>query len=245
MHPDDEDTTMDTHVDADRTPAHGAVDVLGHKQLLREGERAAAALRRLGVREGDPVAVALPMSLESVVVTLACIRLGAQRVTLPVQGQLSFVRDRVNGSGARLVVTADSCRTADGPRDVKAGIDRALWDCPAVHTVLVVPQVARPVPWVPGRDLWWHEALTNATVPAGSLTPDPYAGGMTSTPRQHRPLADPLAALDFDDPLDQRSADDSDHGWGERLEDGRGGTAGGPGAAGLAHLLRERPPHHL
>ena len=44
-------------------------------------------------------------------------------------------------------------------------LDRALADCPGVRSVVVVPQVARPVPWVPGRDLWWHEALDHDLPP--------------------------------------------------------------------------------
>ncbi|MER7397704.1 hypothetical protein ABT381_19605 [Streptomyces sp. NPDC000151] len=47
------------------------------------------------------------------------------------------------------------------------------------------------------------------------------------------------AALIFDDPLDQQSADDTDRGWGERP---------GPGsssAADLARFLDEKPPHHI
>jgi acetyl-CoA synthetase len=224
--------------------------VLGHAQLLREGEQTAQILTRLGVREGDPVAVLLPMCLESVVVTLACIRLGAMRITLPVGNHLGFVRNRIRSSGARVVVCADACRQDGGVQDVKAGLDRALWGCPAVHSVVVVPQFARPVPWVPGRDLWWHEALTTRTPPMAGA---PYAGLMSSTPGSpldgpppQRPMPDPLAALDFGDPLDQRAPDDADQGWGERLpEDPDRGGSGGGGAADLARFLNERPPHHL
>ncbi|MGP4113397.1 AMP-binding protein [Streptomyces sp. 4N509B] len=217
----------------------GPADVLNHRQLQRQGEQAAEALSRLGVRDGDSVAVALPMCLESVVVTLACIRLGALRITLPVGDHLGFVRNRIRSSGARVVVTADASRTPMGLWDVKAGIDRALWGCPEVHTVIVVPQVPRPVPWEPGRDLWWHEALAfGGPGPDGVLGVGPYAGGMT-TPPPERSLPDPLAAFDFDDPLDRPAADDTDRGWGDRPEEGTGG------ARDLARFLEERPPHHL
>ncbi|MGW7195579.1 hypothetical protein [Streptomyces chryseus] len=49
----------------------------------------------------------------------------------------------------------------------------------------------------------------------------------------------PKPALDFGDPLDQQSADDTDRGWGERPP-GSGGSA-----ADLARFLDEKPPHHL
>jgi hypothetical protein len=48
----------------------------------------------------------------------------------------------------------------------------------------------------------------------------------------------PKPALVFDDPLDQQSSDDTDHGWGERSDSGGG-------AADLKRFLDEKPPHHL
>lgn len=59
--------------------------------------------------------------------------------------------------------------------------------------------------------------------------------GAAPDPAQQR---DPAAALVFDDPLSQPSADDSDAGWGER-------PSQGGGANDLARFLDEKPPHHL
>lgn len=253
MPPDDHDKRARGDGDEKRDLRAGPADVLGHVQMLRQGEFAAGALARAGVREGDPVAVLLPMCLESVVVTLACIRLGAMRITLPVGNHLGFIRNRIRSSGTRVVVCADSCRQEDRVLDVKAGLDRALWGCPDVHTVLVVSQLARPVPWVPGRDLWWHEAIAPT---AGPRAPGegPYAERMSSSPGHPadlpddlppaRRLRDPLAALDFGDPLSERSPDDADQGWGERFPEDQGHGDGG-GTADLARFLNERPPHHI
>ncbi|MBL1067429.1 AMP-binding protein [Streptomyces sp. 7-21] len=142
-----------------------AADVLSHAQLLRQGERAAWALTRLGLKAGDAVTVLLPMCLESVVVTLACVRLGVLRKTLPVTGCHASLRAGIRASGSRVVISAGSCLSEGKPVHVKARLDRALADCPGVRSVVVVPQVARPVPWVPGRDLWWHEALDHDLPP--------------------------------------------------------------------------------
>ncbi|MFF0594343.1 hypothetical protein [Streptomyces antibioticus] len=59
---------------------------------------------------------------------------------------------------------------------------------------------------------------------AGSDAPEPRA---------------PKAALVFDDPLDQQSSDDTDHGWGERP------APSGDSAADLRRFLDEKPPHHI
>ncbi|RMI43419.1 AMP-binding protein [Streptomyces triticirhizae] len=209
----------------------GPADVLTHGQLLRMGEKAGTALRRHGVAEGDAVAVQLPMCLESVVVTLACLAIGAQRITLPIGDHQRFVRDRLNSCRARVVVCADACEIDGRVHAVKSAMNRVLEDCPDVRTVMVVRQLARPVPWEPGRDRWWHEELRPRTLP-----PRPYPGRMSElNPEDPRQGAERLV---FDDPLAGRSSDDSDHGWGEGSpEDAADGN--------LARLINERPPHHI
>ncbi|TNM26682.1 AMP-binding protein [Streptomyces sedi] len=207
----------------------GPADVLTHAQLLRLGEQAGAALKRHGVSGGDAVAVQLPMCLESVVVTLACLQIGARRITLPLGDNPGFVRDRLNNCGARVVVCADACEMDERVYPVKTSLHRVLGDCPDVRTVLVVRQLARPVPWEPGRDRWWHEELRPRTLP-----PRPYPGRMSDM----RLDDDRTNRLVFDDPLGGRSSDDSDHGWGE-------GPAEDAADGNLMRLINERPPHHI
>ncbi|WP_329121440.1 hypothetical protein [Streptomyces sp. NBC_01465] len=54
-----------------------------------------------------------------------------------------------------------------------------------------------------------------------------------------KPGPRPKPRLDFDDPMDQQSSDDTDQGWGERP------SGGDSSAADLARFLDEKPPHHL
>ncbi|NXY95843.1 hypothetical protein HYE82_15870 [Streptomyces sp. BR123] len=76
-----------------------------------------------------------------------------------------------------------------------------------------------------------QSANAEPSSPAGAESPaDPQAG--SAAPRKPRPR------LVFDDPLDQQSRDDTDHGWGERA------PATGS-SADLARFLDEKPPHHL
>lgn len=131
-----------------------------HVRLVDEARRAAEALTRLGVEVGERVAALLPMTPESVVVTMACCRLDARRVTLPLGEPAPLLRDRIRESGAGVVIAADGCFYGDLRYPAKRVLDQALADCPAVRSVLVVHRMARPVPWTPGRDQWWHEALT-------------------------------------------------------------------------------------
>lgn len=214
-------------------------DMLTHAELVDHGRRAASALARLGVGPGSRLAVLLPMCLESVVITLACLRLDALRITLPLGDHTGWIRHRIRSCGARVVVTADSCLHDGAVLPVKAGLDQILGGCPEVRSVLVVPQHPRPVPWTPGRDQWWPDVLAAQELPAR-----PYPGGMTSPSHAHPEHSEhpetsvrALPTFVFDDPLAARSADDRDEGWGERQA---GASAGGD----LARFLDEKPPHH-
>ena len=129
-------------------------------ELQEQADRATAALAELGVRAGDRVAVMLPMAAESVVVTLACVRLDALRITLPLDGEpLWDLRPRLARTGATVVVTVDACLRDGVVLPLKSRLDRALAGTTEVRHVLVARHLPRPVPWTPGRDLWWHEAL--------------------------------------------------------------------------------------
>lgn len=66
--------------------------------------------------------------------------------------------------------------------------------------------------------------------PSGATPPEP---GPKLTP-----VSKPVSKLVFDDPLDQQSPDDTDHGWGDR-------PSGGSSASDLARFLDEKPPHHI
>lgn len=138
-------------------PTPGAEFV--HLQLVAQARQAANTLRQLGVTAGEKVAVLLPMAPESVVVTMACGRLDAIRTTLPLGEPAGLLRRRIAESGVRVVVTADSCYHSEQRYQAKYLLDQALSGLSGVESVLVVHRLPGPVPWVPDRDLWWHEAL--------------------------------------------------------------------------------------
>lgn len=234
-------------------------DVLSQRQFMEKAGQLTEVLAGHGVRPGGSVAVLLPMCLESVITTLACIRLEARRITLAVGDASHLLRDRIRGAGAPVVITGGSCRSGGRTDATKAGLDRALRECPGVRAVLVVPLLPRPLPWTPGRDHWWHEALASRALPPrphpprsyppGGYAAGPYPGAMSSFPEPGLPKAaegtgmpvpalTAAARLDFDDPLERRSADDADHGWGDR-------PSQDASAADLARFLEEKPPHHV
>ncbi|MFC0600345.1 AMP-binding protein [Streptomyces palmae] len=154
---------------------------LTHGELLDQAACAAEALVRLGVRAGDRVAVHLPLVPESVIATLACGRIDAVRCSMPVGLRAHELREHLRESGARVLITADGDLRAGETRALKALADRAVEGCPEVRNVLVVHRVSRPVPWTPGRDLWWHEALggNGPVASCGHTSRGPVGGART------------------------------------------------------------------
>jgi acetyl-CoA synthetase len=135
--------------------------VLTYRDLYREVNQAAAALKRLGVKKGDRVAIYLGMIPELPIAMLACARLGATHTVIFAGFSAESIADRVTDSGATFAITADGGWRRGNRIPLKETMDRALQTCPGVRNVLVVNRTDRlqDVSMQAGRDSWWHEAL--------------------------------------------------------------------------------------
>ncbi len=173
----------------------GDTRVLTYQDLAREVNRAAAALRQLGVQKGDRVALYLPMIPELPIAMLACARIGAPHTVIFGGFSAEALRDRINDSQAKLVITADGGWRRGNVVPLKDTTDAALAEAPTVEHVLVIQRVgpeAKTVQMRDGRDLWWHEALAQAG-PHPQVAPEPvdsehplyimYTSGTTGKPK--------------------------------------------------------------
>jgi acetyl-CoA synthetase len=138
--------------------------VLTYRDLYREVNRCAAALKRLGVNKGDRVAIYLGMIPELVISMLACARIGAPHTVIFAGFSADSIADRVNDSGATFAITSDGGWRRGNRLPLKETMDKALEDSPAVKKMLVVNRTDDPsqVPMKEGRDVWWHDALTES-----------------------------------------------------------------------------------
>src|SRR5690606_30215423 len=148
--------------------------VLTYRELHREVCRAANALRRLGVKRGDRVAIYMPMIPEAVMAMLACARIGAVHSVVFGGFSAQSLRDRINDAGATCLITADGGYRHGGVVPLKRFADEALEECPTIRNVLVVHRGggaidATQCPMQPGRDHWWHRAIDQET---GSAEPE-------------------------------------------------------------------------
>ncbi|MBO1753072.1 acetate--CoA ligase [Actinotalea sp. BY-33] len=163
---------VDRHVEAgrgDRTalifegePGDGRT--LTYAELQIEVSRAANALLEIGVRTGDRVAIYLPMITEAVVAMLACARIGAVHSVVFGGFSAEALRSRIEDAQAVAVITADGGHRRGSAAALKPAVDEALAGGGAsVRHVLVVRRTGQEVAWTEGRDVWWHEALEQAS----------------------------------------------------------------------------------
>jgi acetyl-CoA synthetase len=104
----------------------GGRRVLTYAQLLHEVERAARALRALGVSRGDRITLYMPTCPEAVVMMLAAVRIGAIHSVVFAGFGARALGDRIRASGSRVVLTADVTWRKGKPVALKPVVDEAL-----------------------------------------------------------------------------------------------------------------------
>jgi acetyl-CoA synthetase len=131
--------------------------------LHRAVGQAANALKALGVRRGDRVAIYLPMIPEAAVAMLACARIGAVHSVVFGGFSAESLRDRINDAEAVCLITADGGYRRGTVVPLKRYADEALAECPSVTSCLVVHRgaglEAEQCPMTEERDHWWHRVV--------------------------------------------------------------------------------------
>jgi acetyl-CoA synthetase len=139
--------------------------VLTYWDLAREVGRCANALKKLGIRRGDRVAIYLPMVPEAAIAMLACARIGAVHSVVFGGFSAESLQDRINDAEAVAVITADGGYRRGQVLPLKRFVDDALKNCPSIRHCLVVRRVGDEAfaTMQEGRDHWWHRVLEEAS----------------------------------------------------------------------------------
>ncbi|HEY6957237.1 MAG TPA: AMP-binding protein, partial [Candidatus Limnocylindria bacterium] len=137
----------------------GDARALTYQDLLDETQRAANALKSLGVKKGDRVAIYMPMIPELPVAMLACARIGAPFTVVFGGFSAEALSGRINDSEAKVLITADGGYRKGNIVPLKKNADDAIAQTKTIEKVLVVQRTKHEVPWTAGRDVWWHELV--------------------------------------------------------------------------------------
>lgn len=136
-----------------------------YQMLYTEVCRVAHALSSLHINKGDRVALYMPMIPELVIAMLACARIGAIHTAIFSGYAEGGVRSRIQGSKAKVVITADAAIRAGKIKPLKANLDPILEKCPSVaHVVVVNHADLYDVKMTPNRDIWWHDLIEDFTL---------------------------------------------------------------------------------
>ncbi|XP_066512177.1 acetyl-coenzyme A synthetase, cytoplasmic-like [Hoplias malabaricus] len=177
-----------------------------YSQLLKQVCRCANALKQLGVKKGDRVAIYLPMIPELVYSMLACARIGAVHSIVFAGFSSESLAERIMDAQCNVLVTADGVYRGEKLINLKQISDEALEYCRekgslTVQKCLVVKHYAFRIngndtcnklqtPWNADCDVWWDEVVESASdecIPEWLDAEDPlfilYTSGSTGKPK--------------------------------------------------------------
>ncbi len=168
----------------------GEIRRLTFGELYADVQRFANALKGLGIRKGDKVAIYMGMTPELAIAVLACARIGAVHSVIFGGFAAHAIVDRVNDADCVAILTQDAAYRRGNEVKLKATVDEAVPKCPTVKNVVVYRRTGSPVQMQAGRDHWWHELVAKAApdCPAEELdSEDPlyilYTSGTTGRPK--------------------------------------------------------------
>jgi acetyl-CoA synthetase len=165
--------------------------VFTYAELQTEVQKAANALKNLGIVKGDRVCIYMQMIPELAIAMLACARIGAVHSIVFGAFTADSLVTRINDSKCKAILTQDTgVRGIKQDIAMKANADKAVESTPSIEKILVVQRTGAPTNMVAGRDVWWHEALAAADetcAPEVMDAEDPlfilYTSGSTGKPK--------------------------------------------------------------
>ena len=168
---------------------NGDSRILTYGQMLTEVQKFSNVLKSLGVEKGDRVTLYLPMIPELPIAMLACARIGATHTVIFSGFSATSIRDRVDDSKSKVIVTADGGYRRGKIVKLKEVVDEAIEGFDFVKNVVVVERTKNEIS-MNSKDKLWNDLMNNASdnYPAEKLdSTHPlyilYTSGTTGKPK--------------------------------------------------------------
>ncbi|HEY8355185.1 MAG TPA: acetate--CoA ligase [Methylophilaceae bacterium] len=140
----------------------GEVTHVSYRELHRRVCRFANGLKKLDLRVGDRVLIYMPMGVEAITAMQACARLGLTHSVVFGGFSAKSLQERIQDTGARVVVTADGQFRGGRSLPLKPAVDEALQmpGCEGVEKVVVYRRSGIDIAWNV-NDIWWHDLIAD------------------------------------------------------------------------------------
>ncbi len=141
---------------------NGDSKTLTYGDLFVKVQKFANVLKSLGVKKGDRVTIYLPMVPELPIAMLACARIGAIHTVIFSGFSAASIRDRIDDSKSKIVITADGGYRRGKIVKLKEVIDDAIKDLEFVEHVVVLERTKNKIQ-ISSKDKLWNELMNNAS----------------------------------------------------------------------------------
>ena len=161
-----------------------------YQQLFEQVNKAANALRSLGLGKGDAIGLFMPMTPEIVIALLAIAKIGAIILPLFSGYGAGAIISRLADADAKALFAADGAFRRGKAVEMKSIADEAAAGTPTLKHMIVLKRTGQPIHMQEGRDHWWHELVEEQSPEAlteDTSAEDPlmiiYTSGTTGRPK--------------------------------------------------------------
>jgi acetyl-CoA synthetase len=135
--------------------------VLTYHDLWVQVNKFSNILKSLGVSKGDRVTIYLPMVPELIIAMHACARIGATHTVVFSGFSAKSLRDRIEDSKSKIIITADGGFRRGAVVKLKEVIDEAIVGFDFVQNVIILERTKTSITMNP-KDKKWNDLMMSA-----------------------------------------------------------------------------------